>query len=749
MNKVLRKDLPGHRPAFLSRVLGELKSIKLVPSLAAGAVIGLLNIFVAVSFAALIFSGDLSGYVADGIGLLLIGAAVAGILVALFSTIPGSVVGNQSISAAIMVVMIAGMIKRIPSLEQPGALMPTIVMTMGLTGLLFGLFCFLLACFDFGNLVRFLPYSVVGGFLAGMGWLLVTGAIGLMANTPVALSGLGALLQTPAITRWLPGLFFALTLLFLLRRIDSFLVLPSMIVGAIGLFHLAAWLGGFSVEQLADHGWLLQAIQADNLWQPLPWANFEHVNWAAIGGQLPSMGTLIVLSVVSLLFNASGLEVSTRQDVSLNRELRANGLANLGIAVFGGMSGHLHLSFSIINIKIGGINRWSGIVAAATCILAVAIGPSLVILVPKLLMGGLLLYLGFSFLKTWVYDTWFRLSRLEYVTVVIILIVIGSVGLLEGVALGMIASVIFFTFTYSRIDVIRHELTGQHLKSRLTRSPYLSQRLHEEGHRIHILSLQGYLFFGTAERLVGTVRQRLRPRNGPVPEFILMDFCRVNGLDSTVTSHLHKLKQLARTRPCTMIITGEPSICYQLQKGGLSPDDKVRYFDDLDRALEWYEDELLGRLGLSDDATPVGLFRQWDSLGLAISKLEILPRFLQRLEVKPGDYLMVEGDEPDCLYFVESGQVTAQLEYPDRLPLRLESLGSGRVVGEIGFYLGQARTASVIVDKPGVVYRLTEAALGEIEREEPQIASALHRLMASLLAQRATHLIQVVDALER
>jgi len=126
----------------------------------------------------------------------------------------------------------------------------------------------------------------------------------------------------------------------------------------------------------------------------------------------------------------------------------------------------------------------------------------------------------------------------------------------------------------------------------------------------------------------------------------------------------------------------------------------------------------------------------------------LLP-FLERLETKSGDYLMVEGDKPDCLYLVESGQVTAQLDFPDRPPLRLESMGSGRVVGEIGFYLGQARTASVVVDKPGVVYRLTASALGEIEREDPQIASALHQLMANLLAQRATHLIQVVDALER
>ena len=55
-----------------------------------------------------------------------------------------------------------------------------------------------------------------------------------------------------------------------------------------------------------------------------------------------------------------------------------------------------------------------------------------------------------------------------------------------------------------------------------------------------------------------------------------------------------------------------------------------------------------------------------------------LLKYFERLDVGMGYYLMRQGDPPEDLYFIESGQVTAQLEYPDRPPLRLETMSSGR-----------------------------------------------------------------------
>ena len=110
---------------------------------------------------------------------------------------------------------------------------------------------------------------------------------------------------------------------------------------------------------------------------------------------------------------------------------------------------------------------------------------------------------------------------------------------------------------------------------------------------------------------------------------------------------------------------------------------------------------------------------------------------------------MHQGDAPDYVYFVESGQVTAQLERGDQAPVRLETMRSGLAVGEIGFYLGKVRTAAVVADEPCTVYRLSSSDLERMEREAPEGAFAFHRIIIHLLAERATHLIRTVSALQR
>ena len=121
--------------------------------------------------------------------------------------------------------------------------------------------------------------------------------------------------------------------------------------------------------------------------------------------------------------------------------------------------------------------------------------------------------------------------------------------------------------------------------------------------------------------------------------------------------------------------------------------------------------------------------------------------YLERREFSPGVYLIRQGDMPDVLYFIESGQVTAQLEQPGQQLLRLETMRGGRMVGELGFYLGTRRSAAVVADQPTVVYVLTQDTLARIERDDPAAAHAVHRLVVHLLGERVLHLMWAVEAL--
>jgi SulP family sulfate permease len=74
---------------------------------------------------------------------------------------------------------------------------------------------------------------------------------------------------------------------------------------------------------------------------------------------------------------------------------------------------------------------------------------------------------------------------------------------------------------------------------------------------------------------------------------------------------------------------------------------------------------------------------------------------------------------------------------------------SGRTIGGIGFYLGQKRTATVIAGEPSTIYLMTAKNLKKMEKNSPEVATYFHQFIVQLLAERTTHIIRTVAALEK
>ena len=68
--------------------------------------------------------------------------------------------------------------------------------------------------------------------------------------------------------------------------------------------------------------------------------------------------------------------------------------------------------------------------------------------------------------------------------------------------------------------------------------------------------------------------------------------------------------------------------------------------------------------------------------------------------------------------------------------MRLSTVRPGVVVGEVALYTGVHRTADVVAETPCVVLRLSRASLERLQAEEPETAAALHRWLATTLAER-------------
>jgi len=142
-------------------------------------------------------------------------------------------------------------------------------------------------------------------------------------------------------------------------------------------------------------------------------------------------------------------------------------------------------------------------------------------------------------------------------------------------------------------------------------------------------------------------------------------------------------------------------------------------FDDLDRALEWCEQRALAMepsLSRIDLPFVQRLAKEFGSLDLAVRFMD----YVERIELKKGEYLFRQGDSSGATYVVEMGRVSIVMERPDSPPLLLRSVTSNTTLGEMGLYRQSIRSASVLADAPSLVHRLTRGALDRMEHEAPR-----------------------------
>lgn len=751
--KVSASNSESQSLPLATQLLQELQPSRLVPTLTAGVIAGVLLVIYAISMAALIFTGPLAEFISLGIGLTLFTAMVAAVVVALTNSLPGIVIMPQDSPAIILAMMTSAIATQIPAYDP--TLLPTVVMSLAVTTTVVGLVCFLLGTFKLGNLIRFIPYPVVGGFLAGTGYLLAQGAFNVMTDQFFNLFHLSALLSPSMLIRWVPGCSIGLALVVLLRRYNNVFILPSIIIGSTVAFYIILGLTRTPLVVAENAGLLFGSFPEGGLWRPLHWSMVTQVNWPLIMHQTGHMATAGLLSVIALLLNVSGIELATHQDIDLNKELQSAGMANVMVGLGGGIIGFHALGLSVLSCaKINAKSRLVGVLAAAICLVTLLLGETLVTLFPKPVLGGIALFLGLSFLLEWVYDAWFKLPKTDYGIVILILFVIATVGFLQGVGVGLVVSIILFLINVSRVNVTKHKLSGTTIHSHAARSAPQYRILQEEGDQIYILYLQGFLFFGTANTLLHRIQERLEDTTQIPLKYIVLNFQGVNGLDSSAVLSFVRLKQLLEPQEIKLVLTHvNPTLRTQLKRGGcLRPDDPVmQVFPDLDQGLEWCENELLGVLPLRRART-LPLLLQLNDVFPQRDQASAFLDYLEEWDAEPGEVVFRQGQSADAIHILEVGQVTvsiagASIAGQQEQHRRIQTLGVGNLVGEMDFFRHTAHQMMATVDTSSTLYRLSRDRFQQMQQEQPEVAAAFQSFVIQRLGDRLTYAYREISDL--
>ena len=725
-------------------------------------VLGVLNAGLVVSIASLVFSQSSPEFLPNGVALYILAGGVGAVLFALVSSYRGVACSIQDVPAAVAALM-AGAFAAALAGQGQEAVFATTLASVAVATALSGLVFLFLGQFKLGNLVRFIPYPVMGGFLAGTGWILLLGGVEVATGVCFHIHDFSTFQTEMNPAQLGLGLGLGLVLLLVSRYRTHFLVFPALLFAALGAFALWAVVSGTPPAVLADQGWLLGEFPDAPLYTFLDLPDFSLVQWRLIVSQAGSIGAMVLLNAITFLLYSGGLELAVGRDLDVNRDMKRNGFVNMALSPLGAPAQYVLLSDTILAHSMGARTILVGICSGGLLLLILFFGGAVFSLFPAFIAGGLLCFLGLSFLVEWLVDAWKKLPKHDYALVLSILVVVGMFGFLYGIFAGLAASVVVFTIRYSLVEPVRGKADGMRRSSK--ERPVPDQRLLDlHAGEMLVLQIQGFLFFGTAHNLYLRVKKHLQDRDKPFSHLIL-DMRLVDAVDSSVVQSFEKIALLLEQHNADLYIASAPeSMRSQFEAGGLSPANKknFHYAVNQDHALELCEDRILDQdlksLQASPETAPPGrdsFFESvHDDLMAALEQQELFERVLEGLQgyvdlvqAKEGDFLYRQDEPNSDLFFILRGNVSLRHE-SDGAVSRVSTLGPWSVTNELGSFLGYPPPFSAKIVEPGEIYKLTTEARERLDTEAPALVRELRSLIIRQMGGRLWNLNLMIRRLQ-
>ncbi|ELA7417700.1 SulP family inorganic anion transporter [Vibrio parahaemolyticus] len=311
------------------------------------------------------------------------GAIMVGLFASLFggsNTLISEPTGPMTV---IMTAVLTSMMAKYP--ETGMAMTFTVVMMAGA-------FQILLGTLKMGKYVTLMPYSVISGFMSGIGVILIilqlSPLLGHAAPTGGVLGTLSALPETISNLKFnelFLGLLTLGILFFFPKKYRKYV--PAQLVALVAVTLLSVML--FDTEDIRRIGEIpagLPSLVAPHI---DPDMFVEMVIDALVLGTLGCIDTLLTAVIGDSL---------TRKEHDSDKELRGQGLANMISGLFGALPGAGATMGTVTNIQVGACSPLSGVVRALVLALVVLVAGGLTEPIPMAVLAGIAVYVGFNIL---------------------------------------------------------------------------------------------------------------------------------------------------------------------------------------------------------------------------------------------------------------------------------------------------------------------------------------------------------------
>jgi sulfate permease, SulP family len=433
-----------------------------------------------------------------------------------------------------------------------------------LLGVLVGTFQILIAVFKLGDLTRYISESIISGFILAAALLIALGQLGNSLGVKDKGNGRMPVLERTYLTL-LHGdainyraLFLSVTTVVLavvLRWLVRRYRLPQLDLLAVLIIAAAiAYAAGWSS---ADSSGNTAVALTAKIPQSLPLPHIPDVQLGLLGHLSQGALAIAFIGLLEALSIAKAIAYQSGQKIDYNRQILAEGLANLTGGFFQAVPGSGSVSRSPIAFQAGAATRFSGIISAVTVAVVVLLFAPLLHYMPKAALAGLLLITATRLVDYKRLRYTLRASRYDAGLVIITALTGVVINLDTAVLLGIALSILLFVPRAAKLKARELVVTSERVvRERVPGDPADPSTV--------IYDFEGELFFGAApelERYLEDLHERVQKDS---IEFVVLRLKRVRHPDAVVTERIEKFLREETAHGVTVLLAGVQSDMWTL-----------------------------------------------------------------------------------------------------------------------------------------------------------------------------------------
>jgi len=458
-----------------------------------------------------------------------------------------------------------------------------------LATLMAGVLLVLAGMFRVGTLMKYIPQPLVTGFTSGIAVIILASQfkdlLGLqVAEVPAEfLPKLKVLWQhLGEFNPWALGLALGCVALIIgLRRLSQ--TAPGFLIAVVAASALVA-LFGIPVDTIGSRFGGIPTV--------LPAPQLPELSWARMVELLPAAFTIAFLAGIESLLSAVVADGMTGGRHRSNTELIAQGVANTGSALFGGLPATGAIARTATNIRAGARTPVAGMLHAAFLLLFVLVGAELASWVPLPALAGVLVVVAWNMSEHGHFRHVLRSApRGDRAVLLLTFLLTVFVDLTLAIQVGMVVAA--FVFMYRMAEAVEVGAGVSLVEEDEDAGAEAARRANEDARQraglppgVEVFRIAGPLFFGAANRL-----DNLLDRLVPKPKVFILRMRMVPIIDASGVHALTNLAERCRRQNIVLVLSGlQPQPRQVLANMGLKPRKGALYlvgdFDEARRLVE-------------------------------------------------------------------------------------------------------------------------------------------------------------------